>query len=84
MNLCYCQENIDADHYQAPVVRKVNSAIHRISHYPLDSAIGFPNTYPMNSAIHLLNKENQGMRSVFGASEANQICQLPPYPAATD
>ena len=33
--------------YQAPVVQKVDSAIHRINHYPLDSAIGFPNTYPM-------------------------------------
>ena len=31
----------------APVVQKVDSAIHRINHYPLDSAIGFPNTYPM-------------------------------------
>ena len=26
----------------APVVQKVDNAIHRINHYPLDSAIGFP------------------------------------------
>ena len=30
---------------QTPVVQKVDSAIHRINLYPLDSAIGFPNTY---------------------------------------
>ena len=30
---------------QAPVVQKVDSAIHWISLYPVDSAIGFPNTY---------------------------------------
>ena len=32
----------------APVVQKVDNAIHGINHYPLDSAIiiGFPNTYP--------------------------------------
>ena len=30
---------------QAPVVQKVDSAIHWINFYPADSAIGFPNTY---------------------------------------
>ena len=30
-----------------PVVQKVDSAIHRINQYPPDSAIGFPNTYPL-------------------------------------
>ena len=29
-----------------PVVQKLDSAIHRINLYPLDNAIGFPNTYP--------------------------------------
>ena len=39
-----------------PVVQKVDNAIHRINpHYPLDSAIGFPNRYPVVSAIQLLN-----------------------------
>ena len=27
----------------APVIQKVDNAIHRIIHYPVDSAIGFPN-----------------------------------------
>ena len=31
---------------------KVDSTIHRIILYPLDSAIGFPNIYPMDSTIH--------------------------------
>ena len=28
---------------QAPVIQKVDDAIHRIIHYPVDIAIGFPN-----------------------------------------
>ena len=32
--------------HQAPVVQKVDSAIHRINHHPVDSAISFRNTYP--------------------------------------
>ena len=32
----------------APVVQKLDSAIHRINHYALDSAFGFPNTYPLD------------------------------------
>ena len=32
----------------APVVRKVDSAIHWINYYPKDSAIGFHNTYPLD------------------------------------
>ena len=35
----------------APVVQKVDNAIHRITHYPLNSAIGFPNTYPWDSDL---------------------------------
>ena len=34
-----------------PVVQKVDNAIHRINHYPLDSAIDFHNTYPLNSDL---------------------------------
>ena len=43
--LCYGQ--------QAPVVQKLDSAIHRINLYPLaiDSIIGFPNTYPLDSDL---------------------------------
>ena len=35
----------------APVVQKVDNAIHWINHYPLNSAIGFPNTYPWDSDL---------------------------------
>ena len=31
-----------------PVVQKMDNSIHRINHYSLDSAIGFPNTYPLD------------------------------------
>ena len=37
--------------HQAPVVQKVDSAIRWIrwiNHYPVDNAIGFPNTYPLD------------------------------------
>ena len=44
---------------RAPVVQKVYNTIYRINHYPVDSAIGFPNTYPLiypvDSAIQRLN-----------------------------
>ena len=36
---------------QAPVVRKADSVVHWINNYPLDSAIGFPNTYRMDSDL---------------------------------
>ena len=36
---------------QAPVVQKVDSAIHRINRFPVDSAIGFPNTYQLDSDL---------------------------------
>ena len=49
----------------APVVQKVDNAIHQINLYPVDSAIHFPNTcihwimiYPVDSAIHLLNNRD--------------------------
>ena len=31
-----------------PVVQKLDSAIHRINLYPVDSGISFPNTYPLD------------------------------------
>ena len=37
--------------YLAPVVQKVDNVIHRINHYPLDSAIGFAMTYPLVSDL---------------------------------
>jgi len=36
---------------QAPVVQKVDSAIHWINLYPADNAIGFPITYPLDSDL---------------------------------
>ena len=43
--------------YLAPVAQKVDNAINQINLYSLDSAIGFPNTYLLDSdsAIQLLN-----------------------------
>ena len=37
--------------FLAPVVQKMNNAIHWISLYPEDSAIVFPNTYPLDSDL---------------------------------
>ena len=34
-----------------PFVQKVDSAIHWINLCPPDSAIGFPNTYPLDSDL---------------------------------
>ena len=36
---------------QAPVVQKRDSAIHRINRYQVDIAIGFLNTYPLDSDL---------------------------------
>ena len=36
---------------QAYVVEKLDSAIHRINHYPADSVIDFCNTYPLDSEL---------------------------------
>ena len=35
----------------APVVQKVDNAIHRINHYPVDSVVCFVNTYPLDSDL---------------------------------
>ena len=51
----------------APVVQKINSAIHRINLNPGDNAIGFSNTYPVNSPIQLLN--NWVLDSVSGVQK---------------
>ena len=37
--------------HQAPVVQTLNSAIHRINHYPADSVIDFHTTYPLDSDL---------------------------------
>ena len=45
------QKKIEKPNFQAQVVQKVYNAIHRINHYPVDSTIGFPNTYPLDSDL---------------------------------
>ena len=37
--------------YLAPVVQKLDSAIHRINHSPVDNAIGFHISYPLDSDL---------------------------------
>ena len=36
---------------QAPVVQRVDNAIHRINHYPVDNVVCFANTYPLDSHL---------------------------------
>ena len=36
---------------QAPVVQRLDNAIHRINHYPADSVVCFVNTYPLDSDL---------------------------------
>ena len=36
---------------QAPVVQKLDNAIHRINHYPADSVVCFVNIYPLDSDL---------------------------------
>ena len=45
------KHNIIVSNFLAPVVQMLDSAIHRINHYPADSVIGFPNTYPLDSDL---------------------------------
>ena len=37
--------------HQAPVVRRLDNAIHWINHYPVDSVVCFVNTYPLDSHL---------------------------------
>ena len=37
---------VERDLHQARVARKVDTAIHRLNHYPVDSVVYFGNTYP--------------------------------------
>ena len=40
---------------QAPVVKKLVSAIHWINRYPVDNTIGFANAYPLDSYLSSVN-----------------------------
>ena len=35
----------------APVVQRLDNAIHRINHYPADSVVCFVDTYPLDSDL---------------------------------
>ena len=35
----------------APVVQRLDNAIHRINHYPADSVVCFVHTYPLDSDL---------------------------------
>ena len=37
--------------HQARVVQRVDNAIHRINHYPVDSVVCFVNIYPLDSDL---------------------------------
>ena len=39
------------DNQLAPVVQRLDNAIHRINHYPADSVVCFVNTYPLDSDL---------------------------------
>ena len=47
----YSLDNRSYSFLLALVVQKVDSAFHRINHYPLNSAISFRNTYPLDSDL---------------------------------
>ena len=44
-------QTVDNAIHLAPVVQKVDNAIHRINNYPLDIAIGFAITYPVDNDL---------------------------------
>ena len=65
---------------QAPVVQKLDSAIHRINPYPMDISVSETNcaiqcieVYPVDSVINLLN--NWGQEKVSSETyKTNQLC----------
>ena len=45
--------NVNIFKRQAPVVQRLDNAIHRINHYPAESAVCFVNTYLLDSDLHV-------------------------------
>ena len=45
------QRSFNENGHPAPVFQKVDKGINRINLYPTDSAIAFPNTYQVDSAL---------------------------------
>jgi len=43
--------SITSEACQAPVVQRLDNAIHRINHYPADSVVCFGNIYPLDSDL---------------------------------
>ena len=50
-------QNMAISFFQAPIIQKMDSAIHRIKSYPVDN-IRWLAIYPVDSAIHHLNNVN--------------------------
>ena len=50
-NLRECLGIIPICGNQAPVVQRLDNAIHRINHYIVDSVVSFVNTYPLDSDL---------------------------------
>ena len=46
-----CSKTMTKGNVLAPVVQTLDSAIHRINHYPVDSIIDFRNTYLVDSDL---------------------------------
>ena len=64
----YWQLNVKEIKFLAPVVQRLDNAIHWINHYPVDSVVCFVNTYirwiaiyPVDSVIQPLN--NRGLET---------------------
>ena len=52
-----------ANQEQARVFQKVDNAIHRINHYPVDSVVCFGNIYPLDSLIYPLDSVMQPLNN---------------------
>ena len=50
-SVLFCSTSSEKEDVLVPVVQKADNTVHRINHYPLDSAISFPNTYPLDSDL---------------------------------
>ena len=45
------KSRLQSSRNQAPVVQTMDSAVHRINHYPADNSIGFASVYPLDSDL---------------------------------
>ena len=56
-----------------PVVRKVDNAIHRINHYPVDSVVCFVNSYPLDSDLYVDSVIQPLNNRDLGVSETSRL-----------